>query len=76
MYVDAADVSQDGKNFSIKTMKFKIIRKMGKSLKNSVTPDEMYEEYGADTLRLYEMFMGPLDQDRPWETKSVIGSQR
>ena len=36
----------------------------------------MYEEYGADTLRLYEMFMGPLDQDRPWETKSVIGSQR
>ena len=50
--------------------------KMGKSLKNSVTPDDMYEEYGADTLRLYEMFMGPLDQDRPWETKSVVGSQR
>ena len=50
--------------------------KMGKSLKNAVTPDEMYDEYGADTLRLYEMFMGPMDQDRPWETKSVIGSQR
>jgi leucyl-tRNA synthetase len=50
--------------------------KMGKSLKNSVTPDEMYQEFGADTLRLYEMFMGPLDQDRPWETKSVIGSHR
>ena len=50
--------------------------KMGKSLKNSVTPDDMYATYGADTLRLYEMFMGPIDQDRPWETRSVVGSQR
>ncbi len=50
--------------------------KMGKSLRNAVTPDDMYADYGADTLRLYEMFMGPLDQDRPWETKSVIGSHR
>jgi len=50
--------------------------KMGKSLKNSVTPDDMYVSYGADTLRLYEMFMGPIDQDRPWETRSVVGSQR
>ncbi len=40
---------------------------MGKSLKNSVTPDEMYDAYGADTLRLYEMAMGPLDQSRPWD---------
>ncbi len=50
--------------------------KMGKSLKNSVTPDDMYEEYGADTLRLHEMFMGPLDQDRVWDTTAVIGSHR
>ena len=50
--------------------------KMGKSLKNSVTPDDIYASYGADTLRLYEMFMGPIDQDRPWETRSVVGSQR
>ena len=50
--------------------------KMGKSLKNSVTPDDMYSSYGADTLRLYEMFMGPIHQDRPWETRSVVGSQR
>ena len=50
--------------------------KMGKSLKNSVTPDDMYAAYGADTLRLYEMSMGPIDQDRPWETRSVIGSHR
>ena len=50
--------------------------KMGKSLKNSVTPDEMYASYGADSLRLYEMFMGPIHQGRPWETRSVVGSQR
>ena len=50
--------------------------KMGKSLKNSVTPDEMYAEYGADTLRLYEMFTGPLEQSRPWDTKAVVGVYR
>ncbi len=50
--------------------------KMGKSLKNTVTPDEMYDEYGADTLRLYEMAMGPLDVSRPWETRAVVGQQR
>ncbi len=50
--------------------------KMGKSLKNSVTPDEMCAEYGADTLRLYEMFTGPLEQSRPWDTKAVVGSHR
>ena len=50
--------------------------KMGKSLKNIVTPDEMYEEFGADTFRLYEMAMGPLDASRPWNTRDVIGMQR
>jgi len=50
--------------------------KMGKSLKNSVTPDDMFAEYGADTLRLYEMSMGPLDVSRPWETRAVVGSYR
>ncbi|HSK54262.1 MAG TPA: leucine--tRNA ligase [Jiangellales bacterium] len=50
--------------------------KMGKSLKNSVTPDQMFSEYGADTLRLYEMSMGPLDVSRPWETRAVVGSYR
>jgi leucyl-tRNA synthetase len=49
---------------------------MGKSLKNVVTPDEMYEAYGADTFRVYEMSMGPLDVSRPWETRAVVGSQR
>ncbi len=50
--------------------------KMGKSLKNSVTPDEFCDTYGADTLRVYEMSMGPLDVSRPWETKAVAGSFR
>jgi len=50
--------------------------KMGKSLKNSVTPDDMFAEYGADTLRLYEMSMGPLEASRPWETRAVVGSYR
>ncbi len=50
--------------------------KMGKSLKNIVTPDEMYDEFGADTFRLYEMAMGPLDASRPWNTRDVIGMQR
>ncbi len=50
--------------------------KMGKSLKNVVTPDAICEQYGADTFRVYEMSMGPLEQYRPWETRAVIGSQR
>ena len=50
--------------------------KMGKSLKNIVTPDEMYDAYGADTFRVYEMSMGPLDVSRPWETRAVVGAQR
>ncbi|MEO3751329.1 leucine--tRNA ligase [Streptomyces sp. B6B3] len=50
--------------------------KIGKSLKNVVSPDQICEEYGADTLRLYEMAMGPLDVSRPWETRAVVGQYR
>ncbi|HEU4330275.1 MAG TPA: leucine--tRNA ligase [Lapillicoccus sp.] len=50
--------------------------KIGKSLKNVVSPDDMYEAYGADTFRVYEMSMGPLELGRPWETRAVVGSQR
>jgi leucyl-tRNA synthetase len=49
---------------------------MGKSLKNAVAPDELYETYGADTLRLYEMSMGPLEASRPWSTRDVVGMYR
>nr|WTA66141.1 leucine--tRNA ligase [Micromonospora sp. NBC_00855] len=50
--------------------------KMGKSLKNVVTPDDMCAAYGADTFRVYEMSMGPLEVSRPWETRAVVGSYR
>lgn len=48
-------------------------QKMSKSRGNVINPDEIISEYGADTLRLYEMFMGPLEQVKPWNTKSVGG---
>ena len=77
VYVDAEKVEENNGSFFYEGAPVsRTFGKMGKSLKNSVTPDDMYSAYGADTLRLYEMFMGPLDQDRPWETKSVIGSHR
>jgi len=50
--------------------------KMGKSLKNGISPDDVYAAYGADTLRLYEMAMGPLDTDRPWRTNDIVGVYR
>ncbi|SDF51128.1 leucine--tRNA ligase [Pseudonocardia oroxyli] len=50
--------------------------KMGKSLKNVVTPDEMCDRYGADTFRLYEMYTGPMEASRPWSTRDVVGPQR
>ena len=55
---------------------FREYGKMGKSLKNIVTPDDMYATYGADTFRVYEMSMGPLADSRPWDTRAVVGSQR
>jgi len=78
IYVDALEVEEqpdggftfNGEPVTVET------GKMGKSKKNSVSPDEMYDAYGADTLRLYEMAMGPLDQSRPWETRDVVGMYR
>ena len=49
---------------------------MGKSKKNSITPDEFVASRGADTLRVYEMFMGPLDASKPWTTRDVVGVER
>jgi leucyl-tRNA synthetase len=46
---------------------------MSKSLHNVINPDELIEKYGADTLRLYEMFLGPLEQSKPWDTKGIEG---
>ena len=75
--VEAADVvERHGKYFYGDDEVAREYGKMGKSLKNMVTPDEMCAEYGADTFRLYEMSMGPLDASRPWNTRDVIGMQR
>ena len=52
------------------------IEKMSKSLKNVVNPDDVIAEYGADTFRLYEMFMGPLEASKPWNTRDVPGVHR
>ncbi len=51
-------------------------RKMSKSLGNVVNPDDIVKEFGADTLRLYEMFMGPLQSEKPWNSAAVSGSRR
>jgi leucyl-tRNA synthetase len=51
-------------------------RKMSKRWGNVVNPDDIVKIYGADTLRVYEMFMGPFDQMLPWSTESIIGSRR
>jgi leucyl-tRNA synthetase len=76
-YVEAESVvERDGTWWSGDQAVQRSYGKMGKSLKNSVTPDEISDRYGADTLRLYEMSMGPLDLSRPWETRAVVGSQR
>jgi leucyl-tRNA synthetase len=73
-YREASEVAErDGRFFHGDDEVQREFGKMGKSLKNSVTPDDMYADFGADTLRLYEMFTGPLDQSRPWDTKAVVG---
>jgi leucyl-tRNA synthetase len=77
VYVDAKEVvERDGSWWLGEQRVEREYGKMGKSLKNVVSPDDMYDEYGADTLRLYEMATGPLDASRPWETRDVVGMYR
>ena len=52
------------------------VEKMSKSMFNVVNPDKICDDYGADTLRLYEMFLGPLEQSKPWDTKGIDGVNR
>jgi leucyl-tRNA synthetase len=76
-YVPADEVTEaDGRFFHAGEEVKQEYGKMGKSLKNIVTPDEMAQTYGADTFRFYEMSMGPLDVSRPWATKDVVGAHR
>jgi leucyl-tRNA synthetase len=76
-YVPAAEVEEKDGRFLYKGREVKQeFGKIGKSLKNVITPDEVITEYGADTFRLFEMFGGPLEQSRPWETKAIVGPYR
>ena len=79
-YVPAADVVMRGGKFylpgDVDVEVFQEFGKIGKSLKNSISPDEICDAYGADTLRVYEMSMGPLEASRPWATKDVVGAHR
>ncbi len=67
-YADAEFILEDGKYIVGRE-----VEKMSKSKYNVVSPDDICEEYGADTLRLYEMFLGPLEQSKPWNTAGITG---
>lgn len=79
LYVEPGDVvEKGGKYFHKKTgepLKSQV-EKMSKSKLNGVTPDDIIEEFGADALRLYEMFMGPLEKEKVWNTDAVSGCRR
>ncbi len=77
--VSEADVEKRGENFYLKETDFQVeskAHKMSKSRGNVINPDDVVDQYGADSLRLYEMFMGPLEQVKPWSTKGVEGVNR
>ena len=67
-YKDAEFITKDGVFYVSRE-----VEKMSKSKYNVVSPDDICEEYGADTLRLYEMFLGPLEQSKPWNTAGITG---
>ncbi len=74
------EVTEDGSGGHVETSTGdpveRIIAKMSKSLKNVVNPDAVVAEYGADTMRLYEMYMGPLEASAPWNTRDIVGVYR
>ncbi len=70
-YADAEFVLEDGKYICGWA-----VEKMSKSMFNVVNPDDIVDKYGADTLRLYEMFLGPLEQSKPWDTNGIEGVNR
>ena len=70
-YADAEFILEDGKYVCGYA-----VEKMSKSKFNVVNPDDIVEKYGADTLRLYEMFLGPLEQSKPWDTNGIDGVNR
>ena len=76
-YVEAAEVvEQNGSYFFQGEQVKQEFGKIGKSLKNVITPEDFIAQFGADTFRLFEMFSGPLEQSRPWDTKAIVGPFR
>ncbi|PZS31175.1 MAG: leucine--tRNA ligase [Pseudonocardiales bacterium] len=76
-YVEASEVvERDGQFFFGDIQVSQEFGKIGKSLKNVVTPDDYITKFGADTFRLFEMFSGPLEQSRPWDAKAIVGPYR
>lgn len=79
VYVDPADVIEKNGAYFLKSSGEPLksqVEKMSKSKLNGVTPDDIIEEFGADALRLYEMFMGPLEKEKIWNTDAVNGCKR
>jgi len=78
MYVDATKIkeSSPGKFEYEGKPVTRNLGKMGKSLKNSISPDEVIQTYGCDTFRLYEMYLGPLEQSKTWDTEAIVGVHR
>jgi leucyl-tRNA synthetase len=77
VYVPADEVEErDGAFFHADQPVSREYGKMGKSLKNMVTPEAVIERYGCDTLRLYELYLGPFDQSKPWSTRHIVGISR
>lgn len=78
-YVAAEDVSEENGHYFQTSTQIRLksqMEKMSKSKLNGITPDEMIQTYGADALRLYEMFMGPFDKEKIWNTDAVSGCKR
>jgi leucyl-tRNA synthetase len=76
-WVDAAEViERDGGFFFDGEAVTQEFGKIGKSRKNVVTPDQFVADFGTDTFRLFEMFSGPLEQSRPWDSKAIVGPYR
>lgn len=75
---DEVEQKEDGKYYEKATGEelSQIVAKMSKSLKNVVNPDDEIKAYGADSVRMYEMFMGPLTMSKPWSTQGIIGIHR
>jgi len=83
MYVDVNDIEEQGEGKDLRFIRkstgepvTRSLGKMGKSLKNAVAPDDICHNYGTDTLRAYEMYMGPLEASKPWSTRDIVGMSR